>query len=341
MNDTSRHITIPFAHRQSAHCETGVLSNLLSHRGLEISEAMVFGIGAGLFFGYFPFIRLNKLPLIAYRNATGAIMNKAAKRLGAILEWEKFRSPDEAMAALDRRLESGTVVGCRAGAYWLGYFPPRYRFHFNMHNLVVFGKNEKNYFVSDPVLPDPVECPAEDLRKARFAKGPMPPNGTMYHVASVPERPDLIKCASQGIREVCRNMLKAPGPFLGVKGMRFLSGRIEKWPRKMDARKAILHVGQIIRMQEEIGTGGAGFRFIFAAFLQETADIAGNETLSRLSRRMTDIGDLWRDFALVGSRICKQRNDAEVENYSRLSEILRECADREKTLFEELAAVGI
>ncbi len=339
MNDISPPTAIPFVHRQSAHCETGVLSNLLSHHGLEISEAMVFGIGSGLFFGYFPFIRLNKLPLIAYRNATGAIMKKAVKRLGATLEWEKFRSPDQAMEALDRRIASGTVVGCRAGAYWLGYFPPRYRFHFNMHNLVVFGKNENGYLVSDPVLPDPVECPAEDLRKARFAKGPMPPNGTMYFVTKVPERPDLAKCASQGIREVCRNMLKAPGPFLGVKGMRFLANRIEKWPRKMDSRKAILHVGQIIRMQEEIGTGGAGFRFIFAAFLQETAELTGKEALSRLSRQMTETGDRWRDFALVGSRICKQRNDADEENYPKLSEILRDCADREKALYEELASV--
>ena len=45
---------IDFAHRQSAHCESGVTSNLLLHRGLEISEALAFGLGSGLFFGYVP-----------------------------------------------------------------------------------------------------------------------------------------------------------------------------------------------------------------------------------------------------------------------------------------------
>lgn len=131
---------IPFEHHQAAHCETGVLSNLLSHHGLKISEAMVFGIGSGLFFGYFPFIRLNSLPLSAFRIATGGIMKRVTKRLGVKLKWEKFRNPETAMAALDRKLEEQVPVGCRTGAYWLSYFPRRYRFHFNMHNLVVYGK---------------------------------------------------------------------------------------------------------------------------------------------------------------------------------------------------------
>lgn len=46
---------IPFEHRQSAHCENGVVSNLLRFHGMEFDEPMVFGIGAGLFFSLFPF----------------------------------------------------------------------------------------------------------------------------------------------------------------------------------------------------------------------------------------------------------------------------------------------
>ena len=107
---------IPFNHRQSAHCETGVLANLLGHHGLNISESMVFGIGSGLFFGYFPFIRINRLPLTAFRVRTGGIMKRAVKRLGVSLAWEKFRSPEKAMTVLDRKLLDGVPVGCRSGA---------------------------------------------------------------------------------------------------------------------------------------------------------------------------------------------------------------------------------
>lgn len=51
-------MTIAFPHRQSAHCESGVTANLLTCGGIEISEAMAFGIGSGLFFGYVPFLKM-------------------------------------------------------------------------------------------------------------------------------------------------------------------------------------------------------------------------------------------------------------------------------------------
>jgi hypothetical protein len=335
MNNSA--IEIPFHHRQSAHCETGVLANLLCHHGLNISESMVFGIGSGLFFAYLPFIRLNHLPLTAFRVRTGGIMNRVIKRLGVALAWEKFRSPEKAMAALDRKLAEAVPVGCRTGAYWLSYFPRRYRFHFNMHNLVVFGKQNGSYLISDPVFPEPVRCPHEDLMKARFARGPMPPKGRMYYLTRRPSPPDLSAAIRRGIKEVCRTMLKAPGPFLGVKGIRYLAKHVERWEQKKGERAAALHLGQIIRMQEEIGTGGGGFRFIYAAFLQEAAGLLNDDHFQRFSDRMTEAGDLWREFALIGSRICKQRA-AETETYSALAAILRQCADRETRLYQDMLA---
>ncbi|HRT53260.1 MAG TPA: BtrH N-terminal domain-containing protein, partial [Flavobacteriales bacterium] len=40
-------MVIPFEHQQSAHCETGVLSNLMRFHGMRVSEPMAFGIGSG------------------------------------------------------------------------------------------------------------------------------------------------------------------------------------------------------------------------------------------------------------------------------------------------------
>lgn len=312
-----------------------MLSNLLSHHGLTISESMVFGIGSGLFFGYFPFIRLNGLPLTAFRSSTGGIMKRATRRLGVEMTWQKFRSPEKAMAALDEKLDEGTPVGCRTGAYWLSYFPRRYRFHFNMHNLVVYGKEGEDYLISDPVFPEPMICPADSLKKARFAKGPLPPRGRMYQVTHVPEAPDLQGAVVKGVKEVCRTMLKAPGPFLGVRGIRYLAKKVGAYPKKLGEKKAVLYLGQVIRMQEEIGTGGAGFRFIYAAFLQEAAELLGEASLHDLSRRMTEVGDRWRDFAVMGGRICKGRAEPG-GTYAEMAGILKDCAEREKTLLQDL-----
>ncbi len=330
-------IKIDFDHIQSAHCESGVTSNLMRHYGLDISEALAFGIGSGLFFAYLPFIRINKLPLTTYRCELGGILKRVAKRIGARVRWQKFKSHDAAMTAMDDLLAEGTPVGCRTGAYWLPYFPPAFRFHFNMHNLVVYGKNSKDYLISDPVLPDAVRCQRDDLIKARFAKGPLSPKGAMYVLENVPRQTDFARAVTQGIKEVGRRMIKTPGPIVGVRGIRFLAGQVEKWPKKLGKRRASLYVGQLIRMQEEIGTGGGGFRFMYAAFLQEAAAILGKDQLLGISQAMTDTGDQWRKVAVIGARICKGRA-AETDTYAEMANLLRDCAQREKTIYKELLA---
>ena len=56
---------------------------------------------------------------------------------------------------------------------------------------------------------------------------------------------------------------------------------IRKWPKKKGTKSANHYLGQIVRMQEEIGTGGGGFRYIFAAFLQESSKVLNKPRTSR------------------------------------------------------------
>jgi hypothetical protein len=92
-------------------------------------------------------------------------------------------------------------------------------------------------------------------------------------------------------------------------------------------------------MQEEIGTGGGGFRFIFAAFLQEAASVLGDPRYLALSARMTAIGDRWREFAAAGARLCKGRSEAGA-GYADLAGILRDCAERERVLYRDIDRVA-
>jgi hypothetical protein len=327
---------IDFPHHQSAHCESGVTSNLLRFHGIECSEALAFGIGEGLFFAYMPFIKINKLPMTTFRGAVGSILGKVNKRFGVKVYREKFRSPHKAMDALDRNIERGIPTGCQTGAYWLPYFPPAFRFHFNMHNLVVFGKEGDEYIISDPVFEQPVRCRYQDLLKARYAKGTLAPNGAMYYLESVPGQPDIAAAVRQGISGVCRTMLRTPVFFIGVRGIHFLADRLVQWPKRLGEESAVLHLGQLIRMQEEIGTGGGGFRFMYAAFLQEAAQLLNSPELAGLSQQMTAIGDTWREFAVAGARICKGR-PTEKDSFGTLSETLHRCAELERDLFLDLS----
>lgn len=328
-----------FPHNQSAHCESGVAANLLNQKGINISEAMAFGIGGGLFFGYLPFIRINGLPLVTYRAAAGHILKQIANIPGVTMCQKKFRDKHQAMAELDAALAASIPVGLQTGVFWLPYFPRALRFHFNAHNLVVYGKQGDNYLISDPVFPEPVSCPAADLARARFASGALAPKGKMYYLTSVPDDFNCNPYIIKGIKSVCRMMLGSPFPLIGVSGIRFLANRLEKWPNRLGRESADLHLGHVVRMQEEIGTGGGGFRFMFAAFLQESAEQMKDQQLRDCAASLTEAGDAWREFAVIAARICKNRPRPE-DTYTAMAQKITRCAELERNVFRTLEQWG-
>jgi hypothetical protein len=330
----AKDLKIDFTHKQAAHCENGVVSNLMRHNGFEVSEPMVFGIGSGLLFSYLPFLKVNYAPVFTYRSMPGFIFNKFAKRVGIKMKKEKFKNPKKAKARLDQNLLNNNPVGLQVGVYHLIYFPDEYRFHFNAHNMVVYGKEGDRYLISDPVMETVTSLSSKELEKVRFAKGAFAPKGHMYYPISFPEKLTLESAIIKAIKQTSRDMT-APVPIVGVKAMRWVAKNIRKWPKKLGAKKANHYLGQIVRMQEEIGTGGGGFRYIYAAFLQEAGELLNNNRLLELSKEMTLIGDSWRDFALDASRIYKNRN-AESNGYEDIAKQLEAIADREEQFFKTL-----
>lgn len=320
-----------FNHQQSAHCESGVISSLLTHSGLAISEPMAFGLASALAFAYIPLIKLAGQPLIAYRLPPKYIIKGVCKRLGVKARFRKFSNPMQGADALDKAIATGQPVGLQTSVYYLPYFPEEMRFHFNAHNLLVYGKNGDNYAISDPVFEEPVTVASRHLNKARFAKGALAPKGLMYSIESVPAVVNWEKIIPEAIAKNCKVMLGAPLPVIGIRGIRFLSKKIAGY--QGDAREQRLFLGHIIRMQEEIGTGGAGFRFLYASFLEEAAQLLNSAFLKEASDRMTAVGDEWRAFALAVVQQCKK---AETIDQVSLAQHLLVCAEKEAALWREL-----
>jgi hypothetical protein len=213
--------------------------------------------------------------------------------------------------------------------YWLPYFPEDMRFHFNAHNLLVYGKDGNDYLISDPVAETPQRCPSADLQRARFAKGVLAPKGLLYYPLTIACHDISSEAIKKAIKKTERIML-GPLPMVGTRGMRMLARRVAK----LDASEFSLnYVGHIVRMQEEIGTGGGGFRFMYAAFLQEAAEIMGKPQLRQLADELNTIGDGWREFALKAARMIRGRDAFDP---SRLADCLQAQADVETEFFRKL-----
>lgn len=327
-----------FQHRQSAHCESGVVANLLSHNGLKISEPMAFGLSSSLAFAYIPVVKMAGLPLIAYRMPPGNVMKGVEKRLNMRWVRQTFRDPSEGARELDAQIERGRAVGLQTCVYWLPYMPEDMRFHFNAHNLVAYGRDGADYLVSDPIFEDANRCDPASLQKARFAKGAMASHGLLYYPTQVPREIDYEAAIRGAISRNYKYMTKAPLPVIGVNGIRFLGRTIEKVGKDPGKREKYLpaFLGHIVRMQEEIGTGGAGFRFLYASFLQESAKLLNNALLAEAAKDLTDAGDEWRRFALQSTKMCRGRATMDT---AQLAGILNDIAARELAVWKKLRAL--
>jgi hypothetical protein len=263
----------------------------------------------------------------------GYILKHLPKRLGIPYFRRTYRRSRKtaAMAELDDFIASGNVVGIQTSAYFTPYFPPEMRFQFNAHNIIVVAKAGDRYIVSDPVFDHLVNIGARDLQKARFALGFSAPKGLVHYPLSIPSGIDLPGAVRTALKKTVRNMLHAPLSYVGVKGMACLARRIETLPSRYDPRYRRLFLGNIVRMQEEIGTGGGGFRFMYAAFLQEAGDILALPALERAADRMTAVGDRWRDFALACAKVVKGKADD--SDLLPVAAKLRSCMEDEKETY--------
>ncbi len=327
-----------FKHLQTAHCENGVAANLLRHHGLDfMTEPLVFGLGSGLLYIHIPFLKVNHAPTVSFRSLPGSIFKNASKRLGVKIAHKKFNSKEKAQAFVDAALAKGHLVGCQVGVFHLPYFPKAYRFHFNAHNLILYGQQNGQYLVSDPVMETVTQLSAAELEDVRFARGAMAPKGHVYFPTTVPEisAEQIQEALKKAIKKNAYLMSRVRLPFIGASGFKYTGKQIRKWRDQYGPKTGGLYLGQFVRMQEEIGTGGGGFRFIYAAFLQEAGHYLQDERLLKSSERVTQSGDLLRQSAVRMAAVYKGRTTSQ-QDFEAVADGLEEIADLEYQLFNEL-----
>jgi hypothetical protein len=326
---------IPFRHIMAAHCESGTVTALLNHHGLKITEPMVFGIASGIFFAYLKLPSMD-FPTFAVRSMPGKVRTNFSKRTGVKFKSRTFRNPEKAERELNDLLDKNQPVAVQVDFFYMNYFPSWHRIHVNVHFITVIGREGDKYFVSDSYHPQIAEIDREALTKGRFAGGSMAPKGFMFYPVNVPEKIDFEKAIRAGIKGAIYSMLKIPLPFLGVKGIRRFADKIIDWPKYATDEDTLSDkIFRITIFLEDQGTGGAGFRFLYASFLQEASKVLGSQQLNDMSKEMMKIGDGWREVSLTSAKIAKQR-DFSREKLMEIGNLLRERADLEEAFFIKL-----
>ncbi|MBU2488569.1 MAG: BtrH N-terminal domain-containing protein, partial [Proteobacteria bacterium] len=250
-------------HLPGRHCASSGLRDLCEHHGLSFSEAMCFGLGAGLGIWYFDPGGPSRM--VHVRSAD--VEDRFFTRLGSSFAWERFDNPGDGENALIRALDEGRPVLLQTDIFHLPYY--RTSTHFPGHVIVAWGfdPGRRVFFVTDTERPEVQEVPFKAMRKARYAVGGfLDMRGNQFAPQSLSRPGDLAALVREALVENSARLLN-PGP--DHQGL----GALEKWLSELDAWAGFDDWKWTARLAYQViekrGTGGGGFRLMYADFLDE------------------------------------------------------------------------
>ncbi len=251
-----------YPHQKAIHCGSGTLAAALAHRGLLLSEPMVFGLGAGLGFA----LHEGEPPQQASRFFVGrspSFEQDLCASLGAELTSELYDKPAAAWVRCCELLAQGKPALVYTDLFELPYLGARN--HWYGHLVAVIGHEGDEALIADNERPEPVRVPIASLQRALGGPAPVPVDG--ISVLSLGELdPGAPKRAREAVLLQAVRLTEEAAPRTGVLGLRALAEELPSWKERPDADRCFRLAAQVI---EQRGTGGGLFRRMYAQFLEE------------------------------------------------------------------------
>ncbi|HWN72690.1 MAG TPA: BtrH N-terminal domain-containing protein [Solirubrobacterales bacterium] len=256
-----------FVHTPGNHCGSTALRNLLAFHGVEISEEMAFGLGAGAGFYY---LQMEDASPSRWFNGRTARLEESFRELtGAALELRTFGEDAgaDAWEAARAQVDAGSPALLLTDIYYLDHYGNSA--HFPGHAVVLAGYDEEVAHLSDTAFEELQTTRLENLARARHSGHPAYPlEGHMFTVGEEIDRERLQAAVPRAIERAAREMLEPPfGPFAGVPALERLAEEAGSWPEAVeDWQWCARFAYQVI---ERRGTGGGCFRLMYSRFLAE------------------------------------------------------------------------
>jgi hypothetical protein len=153
--------------------------------------------------------------------------------------------------------------------------------HFGGHAVTVFEIDEDagTARLSD-VLDEPQTVGLDDLRRARGSVyRPFPPKTRLMDLALPDALPGLGPLALDAIRANAEFVGHPPITNIGLKGFAKFAREVRKWPAAMAPGQLVGALVNTFAYIEISGTGGSGFRPMYARFLREAHALTGERRL--------------------------------------------------------------
>jgi hypothetical protein len=268
MATTADRVMVPgYRHVPGHHCGSTALRNLLAFHGVEISEEMAFGLGAGACFYYV--VQDGHSPSRFTNGRAARLEENFLELTGTPLRLRTDGDPEGSWRIAKEAVDEGRPVLVLTDLYYLDHYGRSA--HFPGHAVVLAGYDEELAWLSDTAFEDLQTTSLESLREARHSQQPIFP--LEGHAIDLPQgtalsRDDLVAHAPKAIERTAATMVQPPlGEFEGLPALRRLAAEVGNWPEAAeDWQWCARFLYQVI---ERRGTGGGNFRRMYSRFLEE------------------------------------------------------------------------
>ncbi len=312
-----------YRHVPGNHCGSTALRNLLAFHGLELSEEMAFGLGAGACFYYV--VIDGQSPSRFTNGRVSRLEEKFLELTGAPLELQTFEDGDESWRAARELVDSGRPAILLSDLYHLDHYGKSA--HFPGHAVVLAGYDDEVAYLSDTAFEELKTTRLENLATARHESLPIfPLDGHMFSLADGAELTDLRESVPRAIARGAKQMLEpSMGEWEGLPALRRFAAEVGEWPEATeDWRWCARFNYQVI---ERRGTGGGNFRAMYSRFLEE-AGYPEAELAATASERWTALADALREAS--------EPEEPEPALWSRVAEAARPVLEAEEALWTAL-----
>jgi hypothetical protein len=315
-----------YVHTPGNHCGSTALRNLLAFHGIELSEEMAFGLGAGASFYY---LTLEDGSPSRWFNGRTARLEESFRDLtGAALEMRTFAEGDgEAWEAARAEVDAGNPALLLTDIFHLDHYGNSA--HFPGHAVVLAGYDDGVAQLSDTAFEELQTTRLENLAKARHSGHPAYPlEGHMFTVSAAVDREGLEAAIPRAIERAAKEMVEPTwGELAGLPAIDRLADEAGAWPEVAeDWQWCARFAYQVI---ERRGTGGGAFRLMYSRFLEQ-AGRAEAPLAAEAAARWT---------ALAASfHAASERDEADAGLWSRVGGNARRVAEAERRLWTALAS---
>jgi len=307
-------------HRPGFHCGSTAIRDLLEFHGILLSEAVCLGLGGGLGVTYFK-APLEKMPFIVHVRSMN-YEQRVFKNLGIPFSWRTFEGTAEAADDLREQLLNGIPALLLTNIRYLPYFNTDT--DFPGHAIVAWktDKETKIVFVTDTERESLIAVPEEALARARFsAFPPFIHYGSAFSPTDMTLKRTLPEAIAIAIKENGQRLLGHPED--GLASLKAWKSDLEAWCQHENWQWILRFAYQVI---EKRGTGGGGFRKMYAEFLKQAEVLLPQVKKHNLVELMQHAAHAWTLYAFA----LKQQSEKELPDTDVLKARLEEVIQAEK-----------